>query len=737
VTLGPVPRRSALEDLRARLNPAQWEAVTHTEGPLLILAGAGSGKTRVLTYRIAYLIGAAGVSPREILAVTFTNKAAREMIRRVEALLGTDSAGVWIGTFHGICLRILRAHGHLLAVGPDFTIYDADDQRRLAKTVVEEMGLDPRRVSPGSLLHRVARWKDEGIPADRVPAEVEEDVREFYRRYQDRLREARAMDFGDLLLETLLLFEAHPDLADHYRRRFRHVLIDEFQDTNRVQYRLAIHLARPHGNLCVVGDDDQSIYTWRGADVRNILSFEEDFPGARVVKLEQNYRSTQAILDAAWAVVSRNRHRHPKRLWTDRNDGDPVVVHEARTEEEEAAWVADTIGELRRQGMPLGEIAVLYRVHALSRPLEEALLTRTIPYVVYGGLRFYDRKEVKDALAYLRLVLNPDDPVAFRRVVNVPPRGIGASTVSAVEELAREEGLGLHRAAQAAVTGGRLRTRQARALGVFLGLLDRWRRLLGTVPLRELLLRVLEDSGYLESLPRLDPREARERRENLQELLNAAETFEREEGGDPKAFLDRAALVSDQDLGPDRAEVVTLMTLHAAKGLEYRVVFLTGLEEGVLPHQFSMREDEEVEEERRLCYVGMTRAKDRLYLSRARIRAVYGRDGGIREPSRFLGDLPAGVFRRVEPEPAVPWTHVTPHRPADLPAEAGGRYIQPEPGAVAFRAGMRVRHPAHGPGRIVRVQGRGPATKLVVRFAGGTRKLLAWMSDIEVAAEDL
>ncbi|GAB4253047.1 ATP-dependent helicase [Deferrisoma sp.] len=726
------------EAIRSQLNPAQWEAVSHGEGPLLILAGAGSGKTRVLTYRIAYLIGAAGVSPREILAVTFTNKAAREMLRRVEALLGSRSAGIWIGTFHGVCLRILRAHGHLLPVGPEFTIYDADDQRRLAKAVVDELGLDGRRTAPGALLHRVQRLKDDGIPPERLPPETDRTLRDFYERYQGRLREARAMDFGDLLLETLLLFERHPDLADHYRRRFRHILIDEFQDTNRVQYLLARHLAALHGNLCVVGDDDQSIYSWRGADLRNILAFEQDFPGARVVKLEQNYRSTQVILDAAWSVVSRNRHRHPKRLWTDRGEGEPLVVHEARTEEDEAAWVADTIGELRRQGMPLGEIAVLYRVHALSRPLEEALLTRGIPYVVYGGLRFYDRREVKDALAYLRLVVNPDDPLAFRRVVNVPPRGIGRATLEVVEALAREEGIGLYEAARRAVAEGRLKTRQARSLAGFLGLLDGWREIHAAVPLRELLLRILEDSGYLEALAKEDPREAQERRENLQELLNAAEAFERDEGGGAKAFLDRAALVSDQDLGPDRAEAVTLMTLHAAKGLEYRVVFLTGLEEGTLPHQLSIWEDGDVEEERRLCYVGMTRAKDRLFLSRARIRRVYGRDEGLRDPSRFLGELPPGAFRRVEPEPAAPsYGDESPDRLPGETADDGGLYLQPEPGAVTFRPGMRVRHPAYGAGRILRVQGRGPATKLVVQFAESTRKLLAWVSDIEIAAEDL
>ncbi len=725
-----------LESLRRELNPAQWEAVTHGEGPLLVLAGAGSGKTRVLTYRIAYLIGHLGVDPRTVLAVTFTNKAAREMQRRVEALLGSRAAGLWIGTFHGVCLRILRAHAHLLDVGPGFAVYDAEDQRRVAAAAVKDLGLDPARWTPGWLLYRVQRFKDEGLVPDDVEGEAEAPLVAFYRAYQDRLRGARALDFGDLLLETMRLFQREPEVAAHYRRRFRHVLVDEFQDTNPVQYGLAREFARDHGNLCVVGDDDQSIYGWRGADVGNILLFERDFPEARVVKLEQNYRSTQAILDAAWTVVSRNRNRHPKRLRAVRDGGEPLVVHEAPTEEEEAAWVADTVLELRARGVPLGEMAVLYRVHALSRPLEEAFVLRGIPYVVYGGLRFYERKEVKDALAYLRLLVNPDDPVAFLRVVNVPPRGIGAATVRVVESVARARGVGLGRAAEIAVAEGRLRTRQARALAGFLARLASWRQLVGSVPLRELVFRVLEDSGYLESLSGLEPREARNRRENLEELLNAAEAFEREGEGDLQAFLDRAALVSDQDLGPDRAEAVTLMTLHAAKGLEFRAVFLTGLEEGLFPHRLSSEEEDGLEEERRLCYVGMTRARDLLFLTRARIRNVYGGGFGPRDPSRFLAELPPGAFRRVEPvEVVVPDPARGPGAPPA--AEDDGPYMLPEPGEIPFRPGMRVRHPRHGAGRVLRVEGRGPATKVVVRFGERTRKILVGLNELEVALEDL
>ncbi len=728
------------EDLQRELNSPQWEAVSHVQGPLLILAGAGSGKTRVLTFRIAYLIAFSGVDPRAILALTFTNKAAREMRRRVEALLGSQASGAWVGTFHGTCLKILRSHGRLLKVGPDFGVYDGDDQKKLAQAVVADLGLDPKRFSPTALLYRIGRAKDEGRGPDALEVPTHAPgaaaLRDFYALYQKRLAEARALDFGDLLLETLRLFQEHPEVADHYRHRFTHLLIDEYQDTNRVQYWLAREIAAGHGNLCVVGDDDQSIYGWRGADLRNILSFEEDFPGAKVVKLEQNYRSTQAILEAASTVVARNRSRHPKTLWTGRTGGEPVGVHEAATEEEEAAWVAETVQAAHTKGLPFSDVAILYRMHALSRPFEEAFLSRRIPYVVYGGLRFYDRKEVKDALAYLRLVLNPDDPVAFHRVVNTPPRGIGRTTVDAIEALARGDGIGIGQALEQAVESGVLNTRSARAAGAFASLLRGWRDGAGTAPLRELLARILEESGYVDALKSDGADQGEERLQNLEELLNAAEAFEADEEGGLREFLDRAALVSDMDLGPDRADVVTLMTLHSAKGLEYPAVFLVGMEEGVFPHHMSSNSEDELEEERRLCYVGITRAMDRLYLTRARVRRVYGAEGYLRPPSRFLQELPAGV---------------APSRPSvsfELPGwaadEASGepeadtsRYLVPEPGEADYRTGMRVRHPRYGTGSVTAVDGRGPRAKVTVRFARGeTKKFIAALAGLEVAVDD-
>ncbi len=733
--MGESAFRANLEMLRRELNEPQWDAVRHREGPLLILAGAGSGKTRALTYRIAHLVAYVGVDPHAILALTFTNKAAREMRRRVEELLGSRAGRLWLGTFHGTCLRILRTHADLLDLGPSFAVYDSDDQVRLAKAVVVELGLDPKRFRPNALVYQVGRAKDEGLgPEDlEVPPynPWAEALREFYRRYQRRLREARALDFGDLQLETLRLFEEHPDVTRHYQERFQHLLIDEYQDTNHVQYRLARQLAGVHGNVCVVGDDDQSIYGWRGADVRNILAFEKDYPGATVIKLEQNYRSTAAILDAASAVVARNRSRHPKTLWTDRRGGEPVRVHEAPTEEDEAAWVAHTVASLRQQEVPHAAVAVLYRMHALSRPFEEAFLRLRIPYVVYGGLRFYDRKEVKDALAYLRLLLNPDDPVAFRRVINVPPRGIGDATVQRIEAVAREAGVGPGRALEIAVERGVLGTRSARAVASFANLVEGWRQATPGASIRDLLVRVLEDSGYLDALKGEQSEQGEARLENLEELLNAAEAFEAEEAGGLAAFLDRAALVSDQDRSPDRLDAVTLMTLHSAKGLEYPVVFLAGLEEGVFPHQRSSDSPEELEEERRLCYVGMTRAMDRLYLTRARMRRVYGAEGFFRPRSRFLEELPPEVYR-----PAGAGERVTDARPEEAavpPDPSEGRTYAPEPDEADYRPGMRVRHPKYGRGEVSRVDGRGPRAKVTVRFRDGTtRKFLAALSGLEV-----
>ncbi len=729
--------RLRLEELRRQLNPPQWEAVSQETGPLLVLAGAGSGKTRVLTYRIAYLVAQAGIAPHEILAVTFTNKAAREMRRRVQELLGPLAEGLWVGTFHGICLRILRSHGDLLPVGPGFSVYDADDQKRLAKSVVEELDLDPKRFKPTALLHHAQRAKDEGQGPDELDAgggPYGNALSAFYRRYQQRLRAANALDFGDLLLEGLRLLRTQPAVGDRYRARFRHLLVDEYQDTNRVQYGLAREIARGHGNLCVVGDDDQSIYSWRGADLRNILAFEGDFPGARVIKLEQNYRSTEAILAAASSVVARNESRHPKTLWTERSGGAPVEVHEAPTEEEEAAWVAERIQVLCAAGRSLSQVAVLYRMHALSRAFEEAFLSRRIPYVVYGGLRFYDRKEVKDALAYLRLTVNANDPVTFLRVVNTPARGIGKTTLDALRDLADARGLGIWDAAEAALAEGLLATRAARALAGFLHLANGWREGLGTLPLRDLLVRILEESGYLAAVRADGTDQAEDRLENLEELLNAAEAFEAEADGGVQEFLDRAALVSDQDVAAEGSQAVTLMTLHSAKGLEYPAVFVAGLEEGVFPHHMSSDDPAQLEEERRLCYVGMTRAMEHLYLTRAMIRRVYGAEGFFRPRSRFLEELPPGVYRPAGQGPA-------PGRPGAAPAaeaqEATGRFYAPDPEEAEYRPGLRVRHPRYGLGTVQRVEGRGPRARVAVQFAGGDlRRFLAGLAGLEIALDD-
>jgi DNA helicase-2/ATP-dependent DNA helicase PcrA len=729
------------DPLLADLNPPQREAVTHGEGPLLVLAGAGSGKTQVLTRRIAWLVERAGVDPGAILALTFTNKAAREMEGRVAKLLGEGARRAWIGTFHSIALRILRSHADKTALGGPFTVYDGDDQVRLAKQVAAELNLDPKRYRPAALLTGVQRAKDEGRGVEEFKAQpgnpYAETLRKFFLLYQKRLLQARAMDFGDLLLETLRLFHARPEVAAQYARRFRHVLIDEYQDTNRVQYRLARSFSEVWGNLCVVGDDDQAIYGWRGADLRNILDFEEAFPGTRIVKLEQNYRSTGPILRAASSVISRNLGRHAKTLWTAREGGESVRIHTAPTEEEEAAWIVAEAKRLRAEGRRYGDMAVLYRAHALSRPLEEALLGERVAYAVFGGLRFYERKEVKDTLAYLRLVVHPDDPVAFRRIVNVPPRGVGDRTVEELFALTERWDVGVWEAARRAVEEGVVAARAARAVAAFLSLVEGWRRVASELSVFRLLDRILDESGYREWLRRDDGEKAVDRLENLSELLNAAEAFERESGGGYAEFLDRAALVSDQDRSGEGWDGLTLMTVHSAKGLEFDCVFLAGMEEGVFPHILSSDTPEGIEEERRLCYVAMTRARDRLYLTRSRVRRVYGSESILRGPSRFLSELDPSALavervREVLPAARNRPSTETPKLPPNG-SEDEGSWILPEPDQCAYVVGMRVRHGKYGQGVVGTVEGRGPNARVTVDFGGaGRKKFVAGMAGLEI-----
>ncbi len=646
-----------------RLNPEQARAVTTTEGPLLILAGAGSGKTRVLAHRIAYLVGVEGVKPWQILAVTFTNKAAAEMRERILALVGEDGSKVAMGTFHALCARVLRRDGAAIGIDPRFAIYDTDDQTGVVKAVLRDLELQGTgELRPAAVLSAISRWKNDMV----TPAEADEEARGYlerqyataYARYARRLRAASALDFDDLLIEAVRLFREAPAVLAHYQQRWRYLHIDEYQDTNRAQYLWVKLLAQEHRNLAVVGDDDQSIYSWRGADLRNILDFEADYPEATVVKLEQNYRSTQLILDAAHAVVERNEDRKDKKLWTDNPRGQLIERFEADREDEEAEWVARQIEALaagrgsagsilaRRaddgedEEYRLKDVAVMYRTNAQSRAIEEAFLRYGLRYQLVGGTRFYQRREIKDALAYLRCLRNDRDVAAFERVVNVPPRGIGQKSLERLRSLAEERDSDYWAALAAAAEGaGDLTPRARKAFTGFRGLIEKLRARVGLLPLPELLDTVLEESGYRAML--MDgSQDGEDRWGNLIELR---EVVDRYGDLDPVDALDRlleeTALVADQDAYAGDADKVTLITLHAAKGLEFDVVFIAGLEEGVFPHARALEDPRQMEEERRLAYVGLTRARKRLYLTHAAQRATWGRSG-FSVPSRFLIEIP-------------------------------------------------------------------------------------------------
>ncbi len=678
--------------LLAGLNDAQRAAVTHFGTPLLIVAGAGSGKTRVLTNRIAYLLAAREVHPGEIIAITFTNKAAAEMKDRVAALVGNRARLMWVSTFHSACVRILRAEHEHAGLKSTFTIYDADDSRRLMQLVARELDLDPKRYPGRRLAAEVSNLKNELVdPAAATAAAKGPDQRlvaEAYELYQRRLKEAHALDFDDLIMTTVRLFQSRPEVAQRYRERFRHVLVDEYQDTNHAQYALVKELVGPSsggpprdgaspegsapGELCVVGDADQSIYAFRGATIRNILEFERDYPDARTILLEQNYRSTQTILTAANAVINRNSERKPKNLWSDQGAGEQIVGYVADSEHAEADWVAREIDRLGSAGLARpGDVAVFYRTNAQSRVFEEIFIRTGLPYKVVGGVRFYERKEVRDALAYLRAVTNFDDTVSVRRVLNTPRRGIGDRAVGAVDAYASRERVSFGAALRRAEDVPGMPQRAAAAIAEFVTFLDELREMSVVAPPEEILEAVLRRTGYLDELEASTDPQDEGRAENLMELVSVAREYtERVElaaavaaqaaaesgedagtAADPPSltgFLEQVSLIADADQipsdDPDHTGVVTLMTLHTAKGLEFPVVFLTGLEEGVFPHQRSLGERHELEEERRLAYVGITRARQRLYLSRAVARSAWGA-ASYNLASRFLEEVPAEVVR--------------------------------------------------------------------------------------------
>jgi DNA helicase-2/ATP-dependent DNA helicase PcrA len=723
------PGADRAERLLADLNEPQREAVRHGEGALLVLAGAGSGKTRVLTHRIAYLLATGAARPGEILAITFTNKAASEMRERVEQLVGRATRAMWVTTFHSACARMLRADAERLGYSRSFTIYDESDSLRMLKRCMAELGVDPKRYPPRSIRSQISGAKnqlvDAGAYAQAQGSVFEETTAAVYELYEKRMLDANAMDFDDLLVRTVNLLELSEEARERWRRTFRHVLVDEYQDTNHAQYRLLQLLVAEHGNLMVVGDEDQSIYGFRHADIRNILDFERDFPDAEIVKLEQNYRSTQTILSAANAVVERNRERRPKRLWTEIAGGEPVRLSELTDEHEEARWVAGEIERLaEEEGVRREDVAVFYRTNAMSRVLEDTLNRFDLPYQVIGGTKFYERAEVKDAVAYLSLLANPADQVSFARIVNSPRRGIGSTSQARLASHANTTGLPIWEVAERAEEVPGLSGAAIKAVSRFqetmTGLRERAEE---EGPVAGLLEAVLRESGYLEALAAERTIEAEGRAENLEALVAGAAEFdlEREREGESEVspleeYLQQISLYTEQD-GLRRDEsLITLMTLHNAKGLEYDTVFIVGCEDGAFPHMRALEEGGE-EEERRLCYVGITRARQRLYMTWARERRLFGR-AERNLPSRFVDELPVELTERHSSAPGAA---------AGLGWETGGSEpiapIDPGP-ALELRTGDDVVHASFGEGVVTATE---PGGIVVVRFAGdgAERKLMA------------
>jgi DNA helicase II / ATP-dependent DNA helicase PcrA len=766
----------------AGLNPQQQKAVLHTGAPLLIVAGAGSGKTRVLTRRIAHLIQTGQARPHEILAITFTNKAAREMKDRVAELIGPTAERMWISTFHSSCVRILRAEAPTIGRKSTFTIYDAADALRLVTQISKEHQLDPKRFNPRALRNKISALKNELIDAEEFGAKApnepfSEAVATVYREYTQRLRAANAYDFDDLLCETVYMLEAFPAVLDNYRRRFRHVLVDEYQDTNHAQYRLIRLLTGPDADvdtppaeLTVVGDSDQSIYAFRGADIRNIVEFERDYPAAATIKLEQNYRSTQNILSAANAVISQNPARVEKELWTANGTGTKVTVHTAYSESDEAEWIARTIDQLGDDhGIRPSDVAVFYRTNAQSRSLEERLINRGIPYRVIGGTRFYDRKEIKDALAYLRVINNPDDDVNLRRILNEPKRGIGDKAESTISALAARDRTTFFEALRRAEDTG-LGSRAVKSIGSFVRMMDDVASLAATEKPSVVLEAALEQSGMMAALRESKDLQDESRADNLGELVAVLKEYETTQEEPALAdFLEQVSLIADADAIPDAADAesqrlaaeqgqVTLMTLHTAKGLEFPVVFLTGMEHGVFPHQRSMGDSEQMAEERRLAYVGLTRAEQRLYLTRAESRSLWGQTQH-NPPSQFLADLPEELVENSGSSSSTWSPSGAPSRGStgfgrsagsgwgSEPALTGGpggdatfspvakrtprSHVNPEREIPSLVPGDQVQHEKFGRGEVLSVEGSGDKSVAKVSFAGSEKRLLLRYAPVE------
>ncbi|MCL2549272.1 MAG: UvrD-helicase domain-containing protein [Symbiobacteriaceae bacterium] len=728
-------------ELSAALNEQQLAAVEYCEGPLLILAGAGSGKTRVLIHRIAWLLRQ-GVAPERILAITFTNKAAQEMRDRATALVGVSISRMWISTFHAACVRILRRDIETMGYRTNFTIVDAGDSERIIRSVIKDLNLDDKRYPTGELSTLIDRAKNDmiDVSAYRSLAKdtFERNVALVYALYQDQLLKTNSLDFNDLINLTVRLFEEHPDVLARYQDQFQYLMVDEYQDTNHSQYRLVRLLAAPHQRICVVGDDDQGIYSWRGADISNILNFARDYPQARVIKLEQNYRSTQNILDAAWHVISKNLSRTEKRLWTERHSSDLVILQCLQNEHAEAQAIVLEIERIRAERhLKYSDFAVLYRVHSQSRVIEEKLIQRRIPYTIYSGLRFFERAEVKDVLAYLRVLVNPYDDQSMRRIINVPRRGIGDTTLSHVQEFAQQMQIPWYVALEMAEEIPNLNNRTVRRLTDLWRLLDDLRKMQEYLSVSELTEELLHRTGYRDLLEGSLKTEDQERLANLGELLNVTAEYDRrrEEGQGLMEFLAEVALLSSSDLGDEELlDRVMLMSLHSAKGLEFSVVFLTGMEEGLFPFKRALDNDRELEEERRLCYVGMTRAKDLLYLSYTEGRAMYGQMFPA-IPSRFLADIPKElIYDRKQPSrqkalQATTWSSSPPpslfyesSRTITADKEAIPRMVGQM--IITINVGDRVWHRNWEEGTVLSIKGSGEDTMAEVEFHGVGKKLL-------------
>lgn len=713
-------------DFLRTLNACQKEAVTYGDGPLLVLAGAGSGKTMVLTCRIAYLL-AQGVAPYNILAITFTNKAAAEMKERVRKMVGAAARDIWLSTYHAFCARLLRAEIQHLGGRSNFIIYDTADQQAVVKSCLRELNLDEKHYPPSSLLSAISGAKNALQDAAAYNRDAsgfyQQQIAQVYALYQRKLGENNALDFDDLLFQTVRVLEQAPETLAFYQDKFRYILVDEYQDTNQAQYRITKLLAARHHNLFVVGDADQSIYRWRGADIGNILDFERDYPDAKVIKLEQNYRSTQVILDAANAVIAHNQGRKPKNLWTENPPGEQVGLFPAQDERDEARFIADTVFRLKTvYREPYRGMAVLYRTNAQSRVIEEMFVKSGIPYAIVGGLKFYERREIKDILAYLRVIYNPTDVVSLLRIINVPRRGIGDTTVRHLMDYAAAQGVTLFDAVSNPDAVPDLTARVRQPLEDLAALIFALNAQQGNMPVAALVEEVLDKSGYLAELVADKDPQAQARRENLQELVSVAREFAAEEEDTLANFLNHVALLSDIDSADLEQDRVTLMTLHSAKGLEFPTVFLAGLEEGIFPHARALLDEDELEEERRLCYVGITRAQRRLFLSWARCRTIYG-NTAMCQPSRFLAEIPAPLLVSVSSW-GTPPQRVAPAAAQHMPVMAAAGAAASSSGG--WQAGDKVRHAKWGVGTIVAVKNSGDDQELKIAFPHqGIRLLLA------------